>query len=65
MTFWDFVNQHDDTLVCLLAWGFISLTVVTGFVLRLVSRITRHRNILARGWPPPHCDADGDLRDEE
>ena len=24
-----------------------------------------HRNIYKHGYPPPHCDADGDFREEE
>lgn len=26
--------------------------------------IMRHLSIRARGWPPSHCDADGDFRAE-
>lgn len=29
---------------------------------RLVNRWIRHRNIVAKGWPPFHLDADGDAR---
>lgn len=28
---------------------------------RLCNRVIRHLNIRKHGWPPPHCDADGDL----
>lgn len=31
---------------------------------RMVNRICRSRNIVARGWPPPHLDADGDFKPE-
>lgn len=34
---------------------------VNNFI-RLCSRWMRHRNIAARGWPPPHLDADGDWK---
>ena len=27
----------------------------------IINRILRHRNIMARGWPPEHLDADGDV----
>jgi|GEM_PF-1176381 hypothetical protein len=26
------------------------------------NRLMRHLNIRARGWPPPHLDADGDWK---
>lgn len=29
------------------------------------NRLLRHLNIKAHGWPPAHCDADGDFRDEK
>jgi hypothetical protein len=32
---------------------------------RLINRIMRHRNIHKHGYPPAHCDADGDFRKEE
>ncbi len=31
----------------------------------LPNRILRHRNIRLHGYPPAHCDADGDFRDED
>jgi len=35
-------------------------TIATSFRLFL-----RSRNILNRGWPPPHLDADGDFKQEK
>ena len=32
---------------------------------RLPNRYFRSRNILKQGWPPEHCDADGDFKDEK
>ena len=37
--------------------------VVTGalsFLFRCWNRFMRHLNIRKHGWPPAHCDADGD-----
>ncbi len=31
----------------------------------LAKRAIRSRDIRACGWPPPHCDADGDFRSED
>jgi hypothetical protein len=35
-------------------------TTIAAWPFRLVNRWIRHRNIIACGWPPAHCDADGD-----
>lgn len=56
-------------------WSFLGGTIllvviVTGFVaclnliVKLVNRFIRSSNIKAKGWPPSHCDADGDPYDE-
>lgn len=63
MTFYEFVlrfaSEHPFLTFCfgvglfgLLTWPF-----------RLVNRLFRHRNIVAQGWPPQYCDADGDAVD--
>jgi len=30
----------------------------------LINRPLRHMNIRKHGWPPEHCDADGDFKPE-
>ena len=30
-----------------------------------INRPLRHRNIKLHGWPPVHCDADGDFKKDE
>lgn len=53
-------------------WAFIGgfmilsllITVPLTFILKLVTRIFRHRNIKLHGYPPAHCDADGDFKEE-
>ena len=55
---WAFFGEH---------WflGFIALagtlSILHGVLFRLPNRILRSRNIVARGWPPNHLDADGDF----
>ena len=47
--------------------GFIAfiLIVFTATVIQgIVKIIGRQRNIYKHGWPPPHCDADGEFRKE-
>lgn len=41
--------------------AFIAAHVIA-LPFQLVKRWIRHRNIVARGWPPFHLDADGDTR---
>lgn len=43
---------------------FLALIVANALTwpFRLVNRWIRHRNIVARGWPPFHLDGDGDTR---
>jgi hypothetical protein len=31
----------------------------------LINRPLRHMNIRKHGWPPAHCDADGDFKRNE
>lgn len=42
----------------------IALYIITRFIFRIFNRILRHRNIMKHGYPPPHCDADGDFKEE-
>ena len=49
-------------LVALLIYASASLIYEIFF--QLPNRILRHLNIKKHGWPPPHCDADGDLLEE-
>ena len=30
-----------------------------------INRPLRHRNIKLHGWPPAHCDADGDFKKDK
>lgn len=50
-------------------WLFTLLVLVCaqiiGGCITIVNRIIRHFNIRAKGWPPPHLDADGDWQEEE
>ncbi len=45
-------------------WHFVGmvvlLSVAASFILSGWSHFLRMLNIRKHGWPPPHCDADGD-----
>ena len=51
-------------------WIAFWMTLITGYIVtapfryafRAWNRHLRSKNIQARGWPPKHCDADGDPR---
>jgi hypothetical protein len=50
-------------LTFLLAWLLCyPAKYAMGLSFRLVNRLFRSINIAIRGWPPAHCDADGDFK---
>ena len=47
---------------------FLALIAVAAFKYILVfcvNRPLRSRNIRLHGWPPKHCDADGDFKQDD
>lgn len=51
-------------------WLSFFIAIIIHFTLyelffRLPNRIIRGMNIRKHGWPPAHCDADGDFKKEE
>jgi hypothetical protein len=50
-------------------WHFIGvfalLAVVLDFILKMWNRFWRHWNIRKHGYPPIHCDADGDFKPDK
>ena len=44
---------------------FFLCWMATGLIFKIWNRFMRHLNIRKHGWPPPHCDADGDFKPEE
>lgn len=45
--------------------GLVIIQALATVLFRLPNRILRHRNINKHGYPPPHCDADGDFKKED
>jgi hypothetical protein len=47
-------------------WVFIGASLLLGlifdFILKMWNRFWRHWNIRKHGYPPEHCDADGDFK---
>lgn len=59
MNIFEFMTES-PVLTFFLAW------IIGDAVVCVFSRIIRHLNIRKHGYPPPHCDADGDLlKDDE
>ncbi len=50
-------------------WHFIGAAILLGMVTRFLfllwNRFMRMLNIRSKGWPPAHCDADGDFKTED
>ncbi len=39
--------------------------IINSFLRYCINRPLRHANIRKHGWPPAHCDADGDFKKDE
>jgi hypothetical protein len=44
---------------------FFCLLVVCQSMLWLIGRCLRHFTLSKHGYPPPHCDADGDFKEKD
>lgn len=68
MSIYEFMIESPATtlilaLFALIALGFV-LTLILSLTFKPFNRWIRHKNIVAKGWPPPHLDADGDFKPE-
>ena len=57
MTLFQFMNDHPFISLFML-WAICEL------IFKSWNRFMRHLNIRKHGWPPAHCDADGDFKPE-
>lgn len=62
MTFFEFAGKTPVLTMVLALFALLALCEVTSTVFRIVNRTLRAQNIKRHGWPPEHCDADGDFR---
>lgn len=58
MTFFQFASDHYIV-------AFLMFYVAFNVTGNTINRIMRHWNIHKHGYPPAHCDADGDFKPEE
>ena len=42
--------------------GILVMLIIRCLFFQLPNRYFRSKNIAAHGWPPEHCDADGDFK---
>jgi hypothetical protein len=61
VTMWDFFHQHPFIAWCALWLVWPAFGVAHVVLFRLPNRILRTIKVCARGWPPEHLDAGGDL----
>lgn len=59
MNFFEFASGSPWTAFFL---ALIAGSVTVSVFVNLPNRIMRHWNIHKHGYPPKHCDADGDFR---
>ena len=61
--FWTFAMAHPYLwFLGFIVTGTIVVTMTTECICRLARYAIRLVNIWKNGWPPPHCDSDGDLK---
>jgi hypothetical protein len=60
--FFEFADKNAFTALVLAFMVMCVVSMVSYRITWAVNRILRSRNIKAHGWPPVHCDADGDFR---
>lgn len=50
-------------------WHFVGVVILLYVPVEIlkfaINRPLRHRNIMKHGWPPSHCDGDGDFKKAE
>ena len=56
MNFFEFASSN-QWLTFFLSW------LVFHAIFATINRVMRHWNIHKHGYPPPHCDADGDFKE--
>jgi len=57
-------NPFMTFVLAIVISGFIS-GFISSVLVSLPNRILRHWNIRKHGYPPVHCDADGDFKEED
>lgn len=56
----DLSNAPAVVVIGIAVFATVSVTVALFTIRELACLLFRHLNIRAAGWPPAHCDADGE-----
>ena len=62
MNVWEFIDAHLVYTFFLGVFFFVVFLTVCELICKVWNRLMRMLNIRKVGWPPEHCDADGDFR---
>ena len=62
---WEFADSHPIIMLLMAVVCACAAASPFFFAFCAYNQNLRSRNIIARGWPPPHLDADGDFKEEE
>lgn len=62
MTIWHFASDNPWLAFFLALVALGGLNTILGF---FINKPLRHMSIRKHGWPPAHCDADGDFRETD
>ena len=58
MTFCEFLDYGS-------VLSFFLVAVIVILIGNIIIMVLRHINIIKHGWPPEHCDADGDQKSDD
>lgn len=62
MSLIEYFHEHWFIALCAL---YLAYFFLFGLFVKLPNRVLRSMTIRKNGWPPAHCDADGDFKDEK
>ncbi|UTC29704.1 hypothetical protein BAJUN_00740 [Bajunvirus bajun] len=54
--------DHPFWFCIALWWALFFAYAIANIPFKIVNRIVRGASIRKNGWPPAHCDADGDIK---
>ena len=61
----NFADSHPFLSFFVICIICITISEVVSIPFKIVNRIIRGMNIRKNGWPPVHCDADGDFKTDD
>ena len=59
MTIWQFMDKHLTFSFFLISF---SIFILSYLIAEIITQTLRHWNIHKHGYPPKHCDSDGDFK---